>query len=180
MPRSFDFSVPPFDRLDDAERRRVEGALDIAYFPRDSVVVSRGAHPESLYILIKGVVHERDNDDELVAVYTTGDAFDAMSLLKGKSRHQFIAHEEVISYLLPEDLFKQLTAKNTAFEAFYFQGLLEKLEAQSRRDEHPVRTNARQSSPTTTKRDTIPRAIPSMIHARVTGSNRGFFTGTTA
>ncbi len=135
MPRSFDFSIPPFDRLDEAERRCVENALDIAYYPRDAVVVPRGGHPESLYVLIKGVVHERDNDDELVAVYTTGDAFDAMTLLKGKSRHQFIAHEEVITYLLPQDLFKQLTANNAAFEAFYFQSLLEKLEAQSQRDE---------------------------------------------
>ena len=62
-----------------------------------------GATPESLFVVMKGVVEERDGED-LVALRGPGDAFDSRALVQGGGAHAFVAREETLCHLLPRAL----------------------------------------------------------------------------
>lgn len=132
MPKSFDFSVPPFDRLHPVEREMVVNALDIAYFRPGDTLIAADTVPEHLMIVIKGHVVERDSTEETVRGYGPKDAFDPMALLKDRTANRFEAAEEVIAYQMPKALFLDLVRRNADFERFHFQSLTEKLEEQAR------------------------------------------------
>lgn len=131
MPKMFDFTAPPFDRLRPPERARIVEALDIGYYRKGDVLIAPDSAPEHLFVVIKGHVVERDSDAEIVNTYSARDAFDPMALLKDTAANRFEAAEEVISYLMPKALFLDLVRGNADFERFYFQSLTEKLEAQA-------------------------------------------------
>ena len=75
VPSAFNFTISPFDCLNGEERTLVRNSLDIAYFREGAEVMTPGAHPEHLYVLIKGVVQQWDGE-ELVASYGPDDSFD--------------------------------------------------------------------------------------------------------
>lgn len=132
MPKMFDFTAPPFDRLRPREREVVVAALDIAYFRAGDAIIPAETKPEHLYVIIKGHVVERDPDEEIVNTFSAKDAFDAMALIQGAAPpHRFEAAEEVIAYMLPKATFLKLVGENSDFERFYFQSLTERLEAQA-------------------------------------------------
>ncbi|MCA1941253.1 MAG: DUF294 nucleotidyltransferase-like domain-containing protein [Caenispirillum bisanense] len=131
MPKHFDFSAPPFDRLRPRERDAAVAALDIGYYRAGDLLIDTDTSPDHLFVVIKGHVVERGSDGEIVNTYTTKDAFDAMALLKDGAGNRFEAAEETIVYLLPKVLFLKLTQDNPEFERFWFQSLTEKLAAQA-------------------------------------------------
>ncbi|EKV30759.1 putative signal-transduction protein [Caenispirillum salinarum AK4] len=132
MPKMFDSSVPPFDRLRPREREAVVDALDIAYFRSGDVIIAADQKPDHLYVIIKGHAVERDPDEEIVNTFSAKDAFDTMALIKDEApANRFEAAEEVIAYMLPRKVFLTLVADNADFERFYFQSLTERLEAQA-------------------------------------------------
>lgn len=132
MPKMFDFTVPPFDRLRPKERDALIAALDIAYFRTGDVILTAQDSPDYLYVVIKGHVVERDPDDEIANTYSAKDAFDTMALIKNEpSAHRFEAAEEAICYMLPRADFLKLVESNSDFERFYFQSLTERLETQA-------------------------------------------------
>ena len=103
MAQHFDPRSAPFDRLSAEEIGVVTGSLDIAYYrPGETIIPLHGA-PESLFIVIKGAVEERDHDD-LVALRGPGDMFDSRALVQGRSSSAFVAREETLCSLLPRDL----------------------------------------------------------------------------
>ena len=55
-----DFTHPPFSLLDEAERERVLGGLDIAYYGRDDVILDAGQSGEFVFVIHKGEVAELD------------------------------------------------------------------------------------------------------------------------
>ena len=128
MAQHFDVKNAPFDRLTADEADVVRDALDIAYFRPNETIVGRGAAPDSLFIVIKGLVEERDGDD-LVALRGPGDAFDSRALVQGGGSNAFIAHEETLCHLLPRDVTLRLINQNPRFAAFFYLDISRKLDA---------------------------------------------------
>jgi len=134
MAQHFDVKNAPFDRLTADEADVVRDALDIAYFRPNETIVGRGAAPDSLFIVIKGLVEERDGDD-LVALRGPGDAFDSRALVQGGASHAFVAREETLCNLLPRDLTIRLINQNPRFASFFYLDIARKLDAGLREEE---------------------------------------------
>ncbi len=126
--KSFISAIPPFDRLEEHELEAVADAMDIAYFKTGEYPIRQGTTPDTLYLIIKGIVHELQ-EEEVVSVCGSQDTFDTMSLLKGKSKHDFLVYEEAICYTLPKEIFLTLIQHNKTFEEFYYQDLSKRLNA---------------------------------------------------
>ena len=136
MPKAFDFSSPPFDRLRPTETERVNQVVDVVFFRTGQFVLRAGALPDQFYVLIKGLVEERAGD-EIVTVHESGDGFDSDILVHKASRHDFVVREEAICYALPIEDFLDLTANNPAFAAFFFKDISHKLEALAQQQAGP-------------------------------------------
>ena len=121
MPSAFNFSISPFDCLGSDERSLVRNSLDIAYFREGAEIMTPGAHPEHLYVLIKGVVQQWDGE-ELVASYGPDDSFDGRALVSGKASSRFVAAEEVVAYQLAKEAVTELIDRDP--------GLAKKLSSQ--------------------------------------------------
>ena len=134
MAQHFDPRNAPFDRLNGEEIDVLLGALDIAYYrPNETIIVVGGA-PESLFIVIKGAVEERDGDD-LVALRGPGDMFDSRALVQGRSANAFVAREETLCNLLPRAVTLQLINGNPRFASFFYLDIAHKLDTVSREEE---------------------------------------------
>jgi CBS domain-containing protein len=136
MPKAFDFTSPPFDRLRPMEVERVNRVVDIVFLRQGTTVLRAGSLPDHFYVLIKGLIEERAGD-EVVAVHESGDGIDSEILVHQTVRHDFVVREEAICYSLPIEDFLELTANNTAFAAFFFKDISHKLESLSRRQASP-------------------------------------------
>jgi CBS domain-containing protein len=134
MPNAFDPGNPPFDRLSGPEMETLRKALDIGYFRPGEVIVAQGAPAESLYVVIKGVVEERDGD-EVTALLGAKDCFDGRALVQGRSGSAFAAREETLCYLLPRQVALNLIQANPRFAAFFYLELSRKLDAMAREDD---------------------------------------------
>ena len=136
MPKAFDFSSPPFDRLRPMEVERLEQAVDIAFFRTGQRLIEHGSLPDHFYVLIKGLIEER-HGEEVVAVHESGDGFDSEILVHQISRHDFVVREEAICYTLPIEDFLELTANNPAFATFFFNDISHKLDALGQQQASP-------------------------------------------
>ena len=115
----FDAKNAPFDRLTADEIDTVRDALDIAYFRPNETIIGRDKAPDSLFIVIKGLVEERDGED-LVALRGPGDAFDSRALVQGSGSNAFVAREETLCNLLPRDVTLRLINQNPRFASFFY------------------------------------------------------------
>ena len=134
MAQHFDPRSAPFDRLTAEEVGVVGDSLDIAYFRPGETIIARSGAPESLFIVIKGAVEERDADD-LVALRGPGDSFDCRALVQGRSSNAFVAREETLCNLLPRDLTLRLINENPRFASFFYLDIARKLDAASSEEE---------------------------------------------
>lgn len=136
MPKAFDFTSPPFDRLRPMEVERVNHAVDIVFFRQGHTIIAPNTMPDHFYVVIKGLVEERDGE-ELVTVHESGDGFDSGILVHQIARHAFVVREEAICYALPIEDFLELTANNPGFASFFYKDLSLKMEAWSQRQAGP-------------------------------------------
>ncbi|MCB2033175.1 MAG: cyclic nucleotide-binding domain-containing protein, partial [Ottowia sp.] len=90
MPNAFNFSASPFDCLTQEQQRLVRDHVDVAYFPKGTVILEVGAQPTHLWVVIKGQVAQHD-EGEVVASYGPHDCFDGRALVAGKSSSRFVA-----------------------------------------------------------------------------------------
>ena len=134
MADAFNASNAPFDRLTPGEVEAARAALDIAYFRQGETIIARGGAPESLFIVVKGCVEERDGD-ELVALRGPGDAFDSRAVVEGRGANAFVAREETLCNLLPRALTLRLINRNPRFAAFFYRDISRKLDAAARQEE---------------------------------------------
>jgi CBS domain-containing protein len=134
MAQPFDAGNAPFNRLSPEEVRIVRDALDIGYFRPGETVIARDGAPESLFIVIKGCVEERDHDD-VVALRGPGDAFDSRALVQGGGSNAFVAREETLLNLLPRDVTLRLINQNPRFASFFYLDISRKLDAISGEEE---------------------------------------------
>jgi CBS domain-containing protein len=134
MAQPFDANNAPFNRLSLEELGIVRDALDIGYFRPGETIIARDRTPESLFIVIKGSVEERDHD-EVVALRGPGDAFDSRSLVQGGGSNAFVAREETLCSLLPRDVTLRLINQNPRFASFFHLDISRKLDAILRDEE---------------------------------------------
>ncbi len=131
MPKAFDASNPPFDRLTPREIDTLREALDIGYYRPGDILVSAGAAAESLFVVIKGTIEEREGD-ELIALLGPNDSFDSRAIVQGASAHAFVAREETLVYLVPKELTLRFIRDNSRFGSFFYLDISRKLEAAAR------------------------------------------------
>lgn len=129
MPVTFDFTIPPFERLTEAERRKLAASADTAYFKPGEVLFRAGEEPAHLYVLIKGLVSEKAGD-EVVTVYGAGDLIGATALA-GPAAAGAEVQEEAIAQLLPRRLLLDLCRGNPSFQSYFTQSIGERLAAQA-------------------------------------------------
>jgi CBS domain-containing protein len=134
MAQHFDAKNAPFDRLTAEEIDVVRDALDIAYYRPNETIIGRDGAPESLFIIIKGVVEEHDGDD-LIALRGPGDTFDSRALVQSGGPNAFVARDETLCNLLPRDLTLRLISQNPRFASFFYLDIANKLDAASREEE---------------------------------------------
>jgi CBS domain-containing protein len=134
MPQSFDIHNPPFDRLSHGEVNDLRAALDIGYFRPGEVIIERNAASDQLHVIIKGAVEERDGD-EIAAMLSPKDSFDARAVVHGAAGSRFIAAEETLCYLVPRPMVLALIRDNPGFAAFFYSEISRKLDSYSRRRE---------------------------------------------
>ena len=58
-----DLSLPPFDLLDDAGRRRLQASVDIGFHPGGTTLIEAGKASPHVFVILKGLVHAFQVDD---------------------------------------------------------------------------------------------------------------------
>ncbi|GAL14106.1 predicted signal-transduction protein containing cAMP-binding and CBS domains [Vibrio astriarenae] len=124
MPDKFNMQSPPFNRLNEKQQNQLRSSLDVAYFRARDNLIKVGQASQYLHILIKGAVEERSADGkEVFAHYAHDDLFDVRALIEGQSRHQYVALEDTLCYLLPKEVFLELYNSNGQFAAYFDNNL---------------------------------------------------------
>jgi len=118
-------SMHPFDLLADRVIEHLMQQMDIAYYPKDTVLIAPRVEAVCLYIIIKGSVHEYV-DDELTNVYSAMDSFDANALIYGKTSKRFVVQQDLICYELPKQTFLDLIQDYDAFQSYYLEDFVTK------------------------------------------------------
>ncbi len=122
-----DLSQPPFDLLDEAGRQRLAARVDMGFHPRGETIISGGTPSERVVVILKGRVQAFDLDEagheQRFAGYGSGDLFGAWAVMAGRARHSYRADTDVVSYLIPAPVFRQLLADYPAFAAWFQEGL---------------------------------------------------------
>lgn len=130
MPSAFNFNHPPFDCLTPAERKLVQDTVDIAYYPKDAVILNPDMQATHVHVVIKGHVQHTESG-EVVSVYGPDDFFAARAAMAGRTTSVLTALDEVITYQLPQDTLKDLVAGNSRFSALLFADMSRRLSAVS-------------------------------------------------
>lgn len=118
-------SIHPFDLLSERAQERLIEQMDIAYYPKETVLITPTVEAVSLYIIIKGSVNEYI-DEELHNVYGEMDSFDANALIYGETTSQFVVEEDVICYELPKEHFQNLIQDHVAFQSYFLEDFISK------------------------------------------------------
>ncbi|CAA6825196.1 MAG: Predicted signal-transduction protein containing cAMP-binding and CBS domains [uncultured Sulfurovum sp.] len=124
---NFITEIHPFEKLTQYELAIVLKNTDIAYYPKDTLLISSEKISDSFFIIIKGEVNEYNND-ELTFTYHTQDTFDADSLIYHKTESKFKVTQDLICYELKKDIFLNLMQENKKFGEFFLKSLSERLQ----------------------------------------------------
>lgn len=124
-------TVPIFDSLgDEALRVVLERGLE-RFVPAGWVNGREGEPVEHLYVILEGelrITKRADGGEITINVYTRGDFFAEVPLLAGTP---FLATGRALTdcrlFLIPEDLFRRLLTKNTAFSNAVLRTMAERV-----------------------------------------------------
>ena len=100
-------SIHPFELLSSTTLDNLMKKIDIAYYPKDTLLISKNLPSIAFYIIIKGSVVEFV-DDEIHNVYSQGDSFDADALIYEKTESKFVVDEDLICYEIKKEDFLDL------------------------------------------------------------------------
>jgi len=112
-------SIHPFELLSSNELNNLMKKIDIAYYPKDTVLISKSINGIAFYIIIKGSVCEFV-DGEIHNVYNSGDSFDADTLIYEKTQSKFVVDEDLICYEIKKDDFLDLM-QNKKIQSYFLQ-----------------------------------------------------------
>ena len=118
----------PFSLLDNKALRLIEETSQIAYYPKETILIDAGASTSTFYLIIKGIVEAKEGD-ELIDIYHNDDHFGGIELLENQaSKYQYRVQEELICYEIPSETFIQLTEETKAFKNYFFSTIVERIE----------------------------------------------------
>ncbi|RXJ60492.1 DUF294 nucleotidyltransferase-like domain-containing protein [Candidatus Marinarcus aquaticus] len=120
-------NIHPFEVLSHDQMNICIKNMDIAYYPKDTVLMSPEKISENFFIIIKGIVHEY-NEEEMVMDFHQEDSFDANSLIYGQTKHTFKVYEDLICYELNKATFLTLIEQNPEFKDFFLNNLVNKIQ----------------------------------------------------
>lgn len=126
---SFLSNIHPFEVLSPSQMALCIQHMDIAYYPKDTILISPEKIPEHFFIIIKGSVYEYSNENIVVMDYQHEDSFDSNSLIYGKCDHTFKVNEELICYEIEKKTFLNLIEKNQEFKDFFLKDLVNKIQS---------------------------------------------------
>ncbi|MDA3908564.1 MAG: DUF294 nucleotidyltransferase-like domain-containing protein [Sulfurimonas sp.] len=112
-------SIHPFELLSRTTLDNLMKKIDIAYYPKDTLLISKNLPSIAFYIIIKGSVTELI-DDEIHNVYSHGDSFDADALIYGTCDGKFVVDEDLICYEIKKDDFLELM-QNKRVQSYFLQ-----------------------------------------------------------
>ena len=115
-------SIHPFELLSSNELDNLMGKIDIAYYPKDTLLISKNLLSIAFYIIIKGSVKELIGD-ELHNVYSEGDSFDADALIYSKTESKFLVDEDLICYEIKKEDFLELI-QNKKLQAYFLDNFI--------------------------------------------------------
>ena len=125
----------PFSLLDNKSFKFIEETSQIAYYPKDTVLISANKNTSTFYCIIKGIVEAKEGD-ELIDIYHNDDIFGGIELIeKQPSKYQYITTEELLCYEIPAETFMQLSNENKAFKNFFFSTIVERIDMLKERHE---------------------------------------------
>ncbi|RBQ27574.1 DUF294 nucleotidyltransferase-like domain-containing protein [Arcobacter sp. CECT 9188] len=125
---SFLSKIHPFEVLTPSQMAMCVQHMDIAYYPKDTILISPEKIPEHFFIIIKGSVFEYNNDKVIVMDYQSEDTFDSNSLIYGKCENSFKVNEELICYEIDKKAFLKLIEQNQEFKDFFLKDLVNKIQ----------------------------------------------------
>ncbi len=125
--QSFLSNIHPFEELNQEELHKCIKHMDIAYYPKNAILISPEKIHDHFFIIIKGSVHEM-KDGEILMDFHQEDSFDANSLIYSKCKTTFIVHEDLICYELEKNTFLQLLETNLKFKDFFLNNLVNKFQ----------------------------------------------------
>ncbi|MDD3344364.1 MAG: DUF294 nucleotidyltransferase-like domain-containing protein [Sulfurospirillaceae bacterium] len=126
-------AIHPFQLLNRHEIIKAMGAMNIAYYKKDTVLIDTQTPSTFLYIIIKGEVGEY-LEDELIKVYNKSNSFDADALIYGKSEETFKVLEELICYELKKEDFLFLLESNALFKEYFIKDLANKIQSAKQKE----------------------------------------------
>ena len=125
--KSFLSNIHPFEALTESQMDKCIKHMDIAYYPKDKVLITPEKIPTHFFVIIKGSVHEY-NEEEVLMDYHQEDSFDANSLIYGESKNSFKVHEDLICYEIEKKIFLELIDENAEFKDFFLNNLVNKFQ----------------------------------------------------
>ncbi len=126
--KAFLSKIHPFEVLSPKEMEICIKNMDIAYYPRDSILISAEKIPSHFFIIIKGSVYEYSIDNEVVIDYQEEDSFDSNSLIYSKVTNTFKVYEDLICYELEKNIFLKLIEQNQQFRDYFLKDLVNKIQ----------------------------------------------------
>ena len=112
-------SIHPFELLSSKELDSLMTKIDISYYSKNTLLISKSLPSIAFYIIIKGSVNEYI-DEELHNVYGEGDSFDADALIYDKTESKFLVDEDLICYEIKKDDFLDLM-QNKKVQSYFLQ-----------------------------------------------------------
>ncbi len=126
--KSFLSNIHPFELLDEEQMDRCIRHMDIAYYPKDDILITPEKIPNHFFVIIKGSIHEYNEEEEVLMDYHYEDSFDANSLIYGKTNNSFKVYEDLICYEIEKKIFLELIEKNDGFKNFFLNNLVNKFQ----------------------------------------------------
>jgi len=119
-------SIHPFELLSSYELDSLMQKIDIAYYPKETLLFSPTIASIAFYIVIKGRVVEFVGE-EVYNLYETGDSFDADALIYSKCEGRFVVDEDLICYEIKKEDFLDLM-QNKKVQSYFLQDALSRHE----------------------------------------------------
>lgn len=115
-------SIHPFELLSSATLDNLMKKIDIAYYPKDTLLISKNIPSIAFYIIIKGSVAEYI-EEEIHNVFSAGDSFDADALIYNTCESKFIVDEDLICYEIKKDDFLELM-QDKRVQSYFLQNFV--------------------------------------------------------
>ncbi len=123
--RDFLAEIPPFSILGGEALAELVGQMAIRYLRRGNPFPPRDESAPQCYVIRKGAIEERDEDELLLAKYAEGDVLESGALQAAGGHHRTV--EDSLLYCLPSATLQQCRRSVPEVDAFFRRTLGERL-----------------------------------------------------